>query len=120
MKMGIERILKEKFGDAVKDIRQVYDEEVTETTIEVVILLANIVMLELNFLSFFIHVLQAVDGHLDILRPAIRNYGGSVEVMAVEGGECFVKYQGPPSIASGIRAAIKEKFPDIINVTIAT
>lgn len=35
MKMGIERVLKEKFGNAVKDIRQVYDEEASETTVEV-------------------------------------------------------------------------------------
>lgn len=35
MSMGIERVLKEKFGDAIKDIRQVYDEEVRETTVEV-------------------------------------------------------------------------------------
>lgn len=39
MKMGIERVLKEKFGDAVKDIRQVVDDEVTETTVEVTFLL---------------------------------------------------------------------------------
>ncbi|KAK9202002.1 hypothetical protein WN944_017211 [Citrus x changshan-huyou] len=92
MSMGIERVLKEKFGDAIKDIRQVYDEEVRETTVE------------------------AVNGHLDILRPAIKNYGGSVEVLSVESGDCIVKYVGPDSIASGIRAAIKEKFPDIENV----
>ncbi|KAJ4829249.1 NifU-like protein 1, chloroplastic [Turnera subulata] len=92
MKMGIERVLKEKFGDAVKDIRQVYDEEVKETTAE------------------------AVNRHLDILRPAIKNFGGSVEVLAVEGAECRVRYTGPESIGSGIKAAIKEKFPDIVNV----
>ncbi|THG18869.1 nifU-like protein 1, chloroplastic [Camellia sinensis] len=63
MKMGIERVLKEKFGDAVKDIRQVYDDDHTsETTVE------------------------AVNGHLDILRPAIKNYGGNVQVLSVEGG----------------------------------
>lgn len=92
MKMGIERVLKEKFGDAVKDIRQVYDEDPKETTVE------------------------AVNGHLDILRPAIKNFGGSVEVLSVEGGDCSVKYEGPESIGSGIKAAIKEKFPDIVNV----
>ncbi|KAF3436568.1 hypothetical protein FNV43_RR23660 [Rhamnella rubrinervis] len=92
MKMGIERVLKEKFGDAVKDIRQVDDEEKRETTAE------------------------AVNGHLDILRPAIKNYGGSVEVLSVEDGECSVKYVGPESIGSGIKAAIKEKFPEIVNV----
>lgn len=35
MTMGIERVLKEKFGDAVKEIRQVYDGEKGETTAEV-------------------------------------------------------------------------------------
>ncbi|GMN52264.1 hypothetical protein TIFTF001_021407 [Ficus carica] len=92
MKMGIERVLKEKFGDAVRDIRQVYDEDSKVTTVE------------------------AVNGHLDILRPAIKNFGGSVEVLSVEGGDCSVKYEGPESIGSGIKAAIKEKFPDIVNV----
>ncbi|CAK9145246.1 unnamed protein product [Ilex paraguariensis] len=92
MKMGIERVLKEKFGDAVKDIRQVYDDGISETTVE------------------------AVNSHLDILRPAIKNYGGGVEVLSVEGGDCRVKYVGPESIGTGIKAAIKEKFPDIVNV----
>ncbi|CAM8965536.1 unnamed protein product [Rhodiola kirilowii] len=94
MKMGIERVLKEKFGDAVKDIRQVFDEQTTETTVE------------------------AVNRHLDILRPAIKNFGGSVEVLAVNGSDCLVKYAGPESIGSGIKAAIKEKFPDILNVAL--
>ncbi|KAL6901979.1 hypothetical protein ACP4OV_004855 [Aristida adscensionis] len=94
MKMGIERVLKEKFGDAVEDIRQVFDgdQQPAETTPE------------------------AVNGHLDILRPAIANYGGSVEVLAVDGEDCLVKYDGPESIGSGVKAAIKEKFPDITNV----
>ncbi|CAL5357816.1 unnamed protein product [Camellia sinensis] len=93
MKMGIERVLKEKFGDAVKDIRQVYDDDHTsETTVD------------------------AVNGHLDILRPAIKNYGGNVQVLSVEGGDCLVKYVGPDSIGSGVKAAIKERFPDITNV----
>lgn len=59
-----------------------------------------------------------MNAHLDILRPAIKNYGGSVEVLSVEGGDCAVKYVGPQSIGSGIKAAIKEKFPDIVNVVL--
>lgn len=54
--------------------------------------------------------------HLDILRPAIKNFGGSVEVLSVTNGACIAKYVGPDSIGSGIKAAIKEKFPDIVNV----
>ena len=34
MKMGIERVLKEKFGDAIQDIRQLSFEEPKETTVE--------------------------------------------------------------------------------------
>ncbi|KAK2418864.1 nifU protein 1, chloroplastic [Trifolium repens] len=97
MKMGIERVLKEKFGDSIKDIVQVYDDDqARETTVE------------------------AVNNHLEILRPAIKNYGGSVEVLSVEGGDCVVQYVGPESIGSGVKAAIKEKFPDILNVTFST
>ncbi|KAG6575747.1 NifU-like protein 1, chloroplastic [Cucurbita argyrosperma subsp. argyrosperma] len=96
MKMGIERVLKEKFGDSVKEICQVYDEEPKEITTE------------------------AVNSHLDILRPAIRNYGGSVEVISIDGGNCVVKYEGPESIGTGIKAAIKEKFPDITNVVFSS
>lgn len=95
MKMGIERVLKEKFGDAINDICQVNDEQITETTVE------------------------AVNSHLDILRPAIKNYGGSVEVLSVAGGDCVVRYVGPDSIGSGIKAAIKERFPEIVNVELA-
>lgn len=92
MKMGIERVLKEKFGEAIKDICQVSDDLQIETTVE------------------------AVNNHLEILRPAIRNYGGNVEVISVEGGDCHVRYVGPDSIGTGIKAAIKERFPDIVNI----
>lgn len=64
--------------------------------------------------------LQAVNSHLDVLRPAIKNYGGSVEVLSVVGGDCVVRYVGPDSIGSGIKAAIKERFPEIVNVEFTT
>lgn len=57
-----------------------------------------------------------MNAHLDILRPAIKNYGGSVEVVSLDSGNCVVKYEGPDSIGSGIKAAMKEKFADIVNV----
>jgi len=121
MTMGIERVLKEKFGDALKDIRQVFDEEVKQITVEVSEALfkksALICSSVFAFDWFWVANLQAVNAHLDILRPAIKNYGGSVEVLSVEGEDCVVKYVGPESIGMGIQAAIKEKFKDISNVT---
>lgn len=92
MKMGVERVLKEKFGDAIKDISQVDGSQGQATSVD------------------------SVNAHLDILRPAINNYGGSVQVISIVGGDCLVKYVGPPTIGSGIQAAIKERFPDILNV----
>ncbi|XP_051118745.1 nifU-like protein 1, chloroplastic [Andrographis paniculata] len=97
MKMGIERVLKEKFGDAVKEICQVEEEDQAPETATTTV--------------------EAVNGHLDMLRPAISNYGGSVQVLSVGGGDCIVDYVGPESIGSGIKAAIKERFPDILNVS---
>ncbi|KAH7437983.1 hypothetical protein KP509_05G099600 [Ceratopteris richardii] len=91
MKMGIERVLKEKFGDAVKEVTQVDQQQIVAS-------------------------IQAVNAHLDILRPAIHNYGGSVEVLSIENGECKVKFRGPPAIGMGIQAAVKDKFPDIVSV----
>ncbi|XP_073145310.1 nifU-like protein 1, chloroplastic [Henckelia pumila] len=96
MKMGVERVLKEKFGDAIKDISQVDESQGQATTVD------------------------SVNAHLDILRPAINNYGGSVQVISIDGGDCLVKYVGPPTIGSGIQAAIKERFPDILNVHFIT
>ncbi|XP_047335080.1 nifU-like protein 1, chloroplastic [Impatiens glandulifera] len=100
MKMGIERVLKEKFGDAVKDIRQVNDDD--------------------EGAGSGTNAVEAVNRHLDILRPAIKNYGGSVEVLSIEDDNCLVKYVGPDSIGSGIKAAIKERFSHIKNVTFTT
>ncbi|XP_024368329.1 uncharacterized protein [Physcomitrium patens] len=90
MKMGIERVLMEKFGDVLKEVVQVDKQDIGASVL-------------------------AVDEHLEMLRPAIRNYGGSVEVVSVDTvkGECQVKYHGPAPIGMGIQAAIKDKFPDI-------
>eukprot|EP00249_Psilotum_nudum_P021913 c28297_g1_i2 orf=667-2055(+) len=93
MKMGIERVLKEKFGDAFKEVIQVDQKEISAT-------------------------IKTINAHLDILRPAIHNYGGSVEVLSVGGGECQVKFKGPPPIGVGIQAAIKDKFPEISSVVL--
>jgi Fe-S cluster biogenesis protein NfuA len=91
MKMGIERALKSAFGDALKEVQQVGAIDTSAT-------------------------MASVDAHLDMLRPAISNYGGSVVVREVKGGKCTVKYDGPPPIAMGVKAAIKDKFPDINSV----
>ncbi|CAK9211624.1 unnamed protein product [Sphagnum troendelagicum] len=95
MKMGIERVLKEKFGAAMKEIIQVDKQDIGASV-------------------------SAVNAHIEILRPAIRNYGGIVEVISVDttSGECQVQFKGPAPIGMGIQAAIKDKFPDIKSVVL--
>ncbi|KAK9833449.1 hypothetical protein WJX81_006415 [Elliptochloris bilobata] len=93
MKMGIERSLKAAFGGALKGVEQVDSVETSATA-------------------------AAVDAHLDMLRPAITSYGATVQVLGVEGDECRVRFDGPPPIGMGVKAAIKDKFPDIRTVTL--
>lgn len=40
----------------------------------------------------------AVDSLLALLRPAVANYGGKVEVVSVDGGICQIRYSGPDAI----------------------
>ena len=47
---------------------------------------------------------------------ALQNYGGEVEVLSLEGGKCTVRYTGPAPIGMGVKAAVKDKFPDIKEV----
>lgn len=93
MKMGIERSLKAHFGQALREVVEV---DRTETV-------ANV---------------AAVDEHLNVLRPAIEGYGGKVEVQAVDDGVCEIRFLGPKPIGMGIRAAIKDKFPDVKEVVL--
>ncbi|GKC33430.1 hypothetical protein Tco_0043584, partial [Tanacetum coccineum] len=41
--------------------------------------------------------LEEVNGHLEIMRPLITNFGGRAKVLSVQEGEYIVKYIGPES-----------------------
>ncbi|CAD7698767.1 unnamed protein product [Ostreobium quekettii] len=91
MKMGIERTLRASFGDRLKEIIQVDQQDTSASA-------------------------ASVDEHLNILRPAIEGYGGHVRVVGVEEGVCELQFKGPMPISKGIEAAIKDKFPDVRKV----
>lgn len=91
MKMGIERSLKAAFGDAVREIIQLDKQEAGATV-------------------------ATVNAHLDMLRGAITSYGGKVEVLSIAGGVAELFYTGPKPLATGISAAIRDKFPDVKSV----
>ncbi|CAG9460930.1 unnamed protein product [Pedinophyceae sp. YPF-701] len=91
LRMGIERALRSRFGDQLREVIQVATEDLGTSA-------------------------DGVNAHLDGLRPAIKAYGGEVRVLEVLEGRCTVLYTGPVTIAAGIRAAVKDRFPDIVEV----
>jgi Fe-S cluster biogenesis protein NfuA len=86
MKGGIEKLLKQKFGDAVEEVVNVSG-ELEEMTIE------------------------TIEGHLEKLRKSITSYGGEVSVESLERGVCVLRFKGPQALAFSIAQAIKTKFP---------
>lgn len=91
MKMGVEANLRETFGDALKEVVQ------------------------LNGVAAPTDA-AAIDAHLEMLRPAIKNYGGSVEVLKFEDGVVDLEFSGPAPLAAGIQAALKDKFPEVADI----
>lgn len=41
-----------------------------------------------------------------------------MQVLKIAEGACQIQYEGPPSIANGVIAAIKAQFPDIKDVVL--
>ncbi|GLC51576.1 hypothetical protein PLESTB_000517300 [Pleodorina starrii] len=91
MKGGIERVIKQTFGDQVRDILQLDAVDPAATA-------------------------ERVDAALNMLRGAIVNLGGSAEVLSVADGVCTIRYKGPPAIGKGVSGAIKDTFSDIREV----
>ena len=95
MTMGVERSLKAAFGSALKEVVPL-DAPAEAPPPGVTV--------------------AAVNSLLDLLRPAVQGYGGSVEAQAIDAGVCTVAYEGPDPIWVGVRAAIRDKFPDLLDV----
>jgi Fe-S cluster biogenesis protein NfuA len=104
MTMGIERALRATFGDAVKEVIEVGGagkgggpggSGPPPATVE------------------------AIDGHLDTLRPALSAYGATVTPLSISGGVCTVRFTGPAPILMGVTAALKDRFPDVKDVKTA-
>ncbi|GFR52736.1 hypothetical protein Agub_g15288 [Astrephomene gubernaculifera] len=92
MKGGIERVIMQTFGGQVRDIVQLGAAEPSGATPD------------------------RVDAALNMLRGAISNLGGSVEVLGVEGGVCTLRYRGPPAIGKGVQGAVRDTFKDLREV----
>ena len=54
--------------------------------------------------------------HLNMLRGAVANLGGAVEVQSVGGGVVVLGYRGPAPIGKGLVAAVKDQFRDVRDV----
>jgi NFU1 iron-sulfur cluster scaffold homolog, mitochondrial len=97
MSMGIERALRAAFGDRLKQVVAAEASGSGQATAPGT-------------------TKAAVDSLLQLLRPAVTNYGGSIDVVAVEGSICTVSYDGPEPIWVGVKAAIRDRFTDLRDV----
>lgn len=95
MKMGVERALRAAFGGALRGVVQVGGADAAAGA-----------------------TVAAVDAHLNLVRPAIVAMGGAVEVASLEGGVCTLRYRGPPPLAKGLVAAVRDQFPDVTGVEV--
>ncbi len=93
MKMGIERAIKNAFGDALKEVIQLGAPPGGVATDA-----------------------AAITTHLEVLAPAIKAYGGVVVVKKLQAGVCVIGFRGPAPLGQGIAAAVRDKFPDIREV----
>jgi hypothetical protein len=59
---------------------------------------------------------ENIDMHLNMLRSAVANLGGAVEVASSGSGVVVLHYRGPAAIGKGLSAAIKDQFPDVKDV----
>ena len=96
MTMGVARSLRAAFGAALREVVPLpaADGEGADAGVSV----------------------AAVNSLLDLLRPAVKGYGGRVEAKSVDGGVVGVEYEGPEPIWVGVRSAIRDKFPDVTEV----
>ena len=112
MAMGIERALKATFGAAVSRVERVGSSYgMAELEAEEKAAAAGVVV-----------TVDAIDGLLDGLRPAIAAYQGSVEVLSVSSDTniATLKYSGPASIGVGIVMAVKDRFPGLSDVKLVS
>jgi hypothetical protein len=59
---------------------------------------------------------ENIDMHLNMLRSAVANLGGAVEVASAGSGVVVLNYRGPAAIGKGLSAAIKDQFPDVKDI----
>ena len=86
MKGGIEKLLKQKFGDAVEEVCNVSG-ELEEMSVE------------------------TIEEYLGKLRNSIKSYGGECKVLTLERGVLLLEFKGPQALAFSIAESIKKKFP---------
>lgn len=94
MKMGIEKALRKRFGDGLKEVLavQIQNSE-GETSV------------------------QACERALDTIRDTIRGLGAEVAVLEVDEDEAIVSLSGPRNLQSGIERLLREKVSEIEVVT---
>jgi Fe-S cluster biogenesis protein NfuA len=92
MQLGVERVLREKFGDAIGQVIAISDP-------------AAALKAELS--------VEACERALDEVRASVTALGGNIAVLSATAGQVEVHYTGPSKLAYAIEHLLKEKVPNV-------
>jgi Fe-S cluster biogenesis protein NfuA len=95
MQLGVERVLREKFGEAIGEVIAISDP-------------AAALKSELS--------VEACERALDEVRPSVTAFGGNMNVISAAAGKVQLQYSGPPKLAYAIEHLLKEKVPNVQTV----
>lgn len=95
MQMGVERTLRAKFGNNLKEVVAVSAEDSASSGITV----------------------QECEAVLNQVRSALNGLGATVKVLEVDEGEVVLSYNGPNNLKYGVELMLKEKMPGVEAIT---
>lgn len=95
MKLGVERVLRERFGEAIADVIAVSDP-------------AAALKAELS--------IELCEKALDDVRATVTGFGGAVTTLSASAGCIRLKYHGPPTLKYGIELMLRDKVPNVQTV----
>ncbi|PXF47887.1 NifU-like protein 1, chloroplastic [Gracilariopsis chorda] len=94
MKLGIEKVMKERFGDRLREVVAV-DAQMASEGLSI----------------------ESCEQALDSLKETLRGLGAYVSVYEIDEGEVVLSFTGPNNLKYGVEKALLEKVPGIEAVT---
>lgn len=97
MQMGVERALRDKFGDQLGEVVAVSEADADSAPAAMSV--------------------ELCEKALDEIRSALKGLGGSVTVLSASDDVIALEFQGPNNLRYGIELLLKDKFPGVKSIS---